>query len=117
MTEHDDKVAPTLKRAELIDSLKPTLSPEARVRVQGELSRVNARIKAINTISDGQLWISTWPWDTAAQNRGKDVCWQMQLELKLEHAAVVTLGRVYFDGMRDHVQSLEGKTEPRIGQS
>ena len=54
MTEHDDKVALTLKRAELIDSLKPTLSPEERVRVQGELSLVNARIKAINTISAAQ---------------------------------------------------------------
>lgn len=55
---------------------------------------------------DGHLWISTWMWDTAAQNRG----WQMQLELKLEHAAVVTLGRVYADGLLDHVQSLTGKT-------
>ena len=54
MTEHDDKVALTRQRAELIDSLKPTLSPEERVRIQGELSLVNARIKAINTISAAQ---------------------------------------------------------------
>ena len=54
MTEHDDKVTLTRKRAELIDSLKPTLSPEERVRIQGELSLVNARIKAINTISAAQ---------------------------------------------------------------
>jgi hypothetical protein len=57
---------------------------------------------------EGQLWISTWSWDTAAANRGLDVDWQMQLELKLDHNAVITLGRVYSDGLHDHVQSLKG---------
>ena len=57
---------------------------------------------------DGHLWISTWTWDTAAKTRGLDVKWEMRLELKLEHSAVVTLGSVYSDGMRDHIRSLQG---------
>jgi hypothetical protein len=55
MTEHDDKIALTVKRAELIESLKPSsLSPEDRSRIQAELSLVNATIKAINTTKAAQ---------------------------------------------------------------
>lgn len=56
MTE--DKVTLTQKRAELVESFgctKPALTPEERVRVQGELSIVNAKIKALNTTQAAQL--------------------------------------------------------------
>jgi hypothetical protein len=55
VTEHDDKIALTVKRAELIESLTPTsLSPADRSRIQEELALVNARIKAINTTKAAQ---------------------------------------------------------------
>jgi hypothetical protein len=51
----DDKIALTVKRAELIESLKPSsLSPADRSRIQEELSLVNATIKAINTTKAAQ---------------------------------------------------------------
>ena len=43
------------KRAELVEILATTLLPEERVRVQGELSVLNARIKALNTTAAAQL--------------------------------------------------------------
>lgn len=52
----EDKIALTRKRAELIELLaKPTLPPIQRVRVQGELSVLNAQIKALNTTNAAQL--------------------------------------------------------------
>jgi len=51
----EDKVALTRQRAELVDSLATPLSVEDRVRVQGELSVVNAKIKALNTLEAAQL--------------------------------------------------------------
>lgn len=62
---------------------------------------------------DGHLWISTWTWDTAAKNRGLSVEWEMRLELRLTHEAVVTLGSVYSDGMRAHLRSLQPALEAR----
>lgn len=55
MTEPEDKVSLTRKRAELVESLAAPLSTEDRVRIQGELSVVNAKIKAINTTTAAQL--------------------------------------------------------------
>jgi hypothetical protein len=57
-TVTEDKVTLAQKRAELIESLgctRPMLTPEERARVQGELSVVNAKIKAINTTQAAQL--------------------------------------------------------------
>ena len=52
----EDKVSLAAKRAELVEkSLAAQLSPEERVRIQGELSVVNAKIKALNTTSAAQL--------------------------------------------------------------
>jgi hypothetical protein len=51
----EDKVSLAAKRAELVEiSLQP-LPPEERIRIQGELSIVNAKIKALNTTSAAQL--------------------------------------------------------------
>lgn len=51
----EDKVSLSRRRAELVESLAAPLSTEDRVRIQGELSIVNAKIKAINTTSAAQL--------------------------------------------------------------
>jgi hypothetical protein len=45
----EDKVTLARKRAELVDLLAAPLPTEDRVRIQGELSVVNAQIKALNT--------------------------------------------------------------------
>ncbi len=45
----EDKLTLTTKRAELVGSLATQLPLEDRVRIQGELSIVNAKIKALNT--------------------------------------------------------------------
>ena len=51
----EDKVGLARKRAELIESLSTPLAIEDRVRVQGELSVINAKIKALNTTLAAQL--------------------------------------------------------------
>ena len=52
----EDKVSLARKRAELIEGLKRVpLSTEDRVRLQGELSITNAKIKALNTTEAAQL--------------------------------------------------------------
>lgn len=51
----EDKVTLTRQRAELVESLATPLSVEDRVRIQGELSIVNAKIKALNTTAAAQL--------------------------------------------------------------
>ena len=51
----EDKVFLTRKRVELVEFLTAPLSTEERVRIQGELSIVNAKIKALNTTSAAQL--------------------------------------------------------------
>lgn len=51
----EDKVFLTRKRVELVEILTTPLSTEERVRIQGELSIVNAKIKALNTTSAAQL--------------------------------------------------------------
>lgn len=51
----ENKVELTRKRVELVEVLNTPLSAEERVRVQGELSVINAKIKAINTTSAAQL--------------------------------------------------------------
>ena len=53
MTE--DKVTLAKKRAELIQKLATPLLPEDRARLQGELSVVNAQIKALNTTEAARL--------------------------------------------------------------
>lgn len=55
MIEEEDKVELSHKRAELVEILATPLAPEERVRIQGELSVINAKIKALNTISAAQL--------------------------------------------------------------
>ena len=56
MTETiEDKVTLTRRRAEFVESLATTLPAEERVRLQGELSVVNAQIKALNTTAAAQL--------------------------------------------------------------
>lgn len=50
-----DKVTLVRRRAELVESLAAPLPPEERVRVQGELSVVNAQIKALNTTEAARL--------------------------------------------------------------
>lgn len=53
---NEDKVTLARKRAELIEGLNSApLSTEDRVRLQGELSITNAKIKALNTISAARL--------------------------------------------------------------
>jgi hypothetical protein len=51
----EDKVALSRLRADLVESLAAPLSNEDRVRVQGELSVINARIKALNTTEAARL--------------------------------------------------------------
>ena len=53
--EQEDKVALAAKRAELVQISLSPLPPEERVRIQGELSVINAKIKALNTTSAAQL--------------------------------------------------------------
>ena len=51
----EDKVSLTRKRVELVESLAKSLPTEERVRIQGEISVLNARLKALNTTSAAQL--------------------------------------------------------------
>jgi hypothetical protein len=51
----EDKATLSHQRAELVTSLAGTLSPEDRVRIQGELSVINAKIKALNTTQAAQF--------------------------------------------------------------
>ena len=51
----EDKVSLAAKRAELVQISLGPLPPEERVRIQGELSVINAKIKALNTTSAAQL--------------------------------------------------------------
>jgi hypothetical protein len=51
----EDKVSLAAKRAELVQILVAPLSTEDRVRIQGELAVINAKIKAINTTTAAQL--------------------------------------------------------------
>jgi len=51
----EDKVSLARKRVELIESLNAVLSTEDRVRLQGELSITNAKIKALNTTEAARL--------------------------------------------------------------
>lgn len=55
MPASEDKVSLAQRRAELVESLATPLSVEDRVCIQGELSVVNAKIKALNTTSAAQL--------------------------------------------------------------
>ncbi len=55
MIVQEDKVSLSRRRAELVTSLTGTLSVEDRVRIQGELSLINAKIKAQNTTQAAQL--------------------------------------------------------------
>jgi hypothetical protein len=52
---NEDKVTLQRKRAELVEKLTKPLSPEKRVIIQGDLSIINAKIKALNTTSAAQL--------------------------------------------------------------
>lgn len=45
----EDKVTLSRQRAELVESLATPVPPEERVRIQGEIAIVNAKIKALNT--------------------------------------------------------------------
>ena len=51
----ENKIELTRKRAELVESLKAPMAPADLVRIQGALSIINAKIKAINTMSAAQL--------------------------------------------------------------
>jgi hypothetical protein len=51
----EDKVSLSHHRAELVTILAGALSAEDRVRIQGELSVINAKIKALNTTQAAQL--------------------------------------------------------------
>lgn len=51
----EDKVTLARMRVELVDSLQSPLPTEERVRVQAELSVVNAKIKALNTTEAARL--------------------------------------------------------------
>lgn len=51
----EDKISLTHRRAELVTVLAGPLPPEDRVRIQGELSVINAKIKALNTTQHAQL--------------------------------------------------------------
>lgn len=51
----EDKVSLSHKRAELVTRLGGPLPPEERVRIQGDLSLLNAKIKALNTTEAAQL--------------------------------------------------------------
>lgn len=54
MIEQEDKVELTRRRAELVESLATPLSAEDRVRIQGELSVVNAKIQDQGDQYDGR---------------------------------------------------------------
>jgi len=51
----DDKTTLTHQRTALVESLLTPLSAQERIRVQGELSLINAKIKAQNTTLAAQL--------------------------------------------------------------
>jgi len=51
----EDKISLTHRRAELVTVLAGPLPTEDRVRIQGELSVINAKIKALNTTQHAQL--------------------------------------------------------------
>jgi len=51
----EDKVSLARTRAELVERLAAQLPPAERVHLQGELSIVNAKIKAQNTLEAAQL--------------------------------------------------------------
>jgi hypothetical protein len=51
----EDKVTLVQQRASLVESLASQLPAPERVRIQGELSIVNAKIKALNTTQAAQL--------------------------------------------------------------
>lgn len=51
----EDKVSLSHRRAELVTCLTGTLSAEDRIRLQGELSIINAKIKTLNTTQAAQL--------------------------------------------------------------
>lgn len=55
MSAEEDKVSLTRKRVELVESLATPLPPEERVRIQGEISVINAKLKALNTTAAAQL--------------------------------------------------------------
>jgi len=55
MIEEEDKVTLARTRAELVEQLAGALPAMDRVRIQGELSIINAKIKAINTTAAAQL--------------------------------------------------------------
>lgn len=54
MIDQEDKVSLARRRAELVETLATQLPIEERVRIQGALSLINAKIKAINTTSAAQ---------------------------------------------------------------
>jgi len=56
--EEEDKVSLTRKRVELVESLATPLPPEEHVRVQGEISVINAKIKALNTMAAVRLKVT-----------------------------------------------------------
>ena len=51
----EDKVSLVRRRAELVDRLAEPLPPDLRIQIQGALSVVNAKIKALNTTQAAQL--------------------------------------------------------------
>jgi hypothetical protein len=51
----EDKVTLARQRAELVDILAAPLPVEERVRIQGELSIVNAKLKALSTTEAARL--------------------------------------------------------------
>lgn len=51
----EDKFSLTHRRAELVTVLAGPLSTEDRARIQGELTVINAKIKALNTTQHAQL--------------------------------------------------------------
>jgi hypothetical protein len=56
--KQEDKVELARKRAELVTSLAGVLPAEERVRIQGELSIINAKIKAQNTMEAARLKVT-----------------------------------------------------------
>lgn len=55
MTVQENKVSLSHQRAELITHLTRALSPEVRIDIQGKLSVINAKLKALNTMQAAQL--------------------------------------------------------------
>src|SRR4029077_5874946 len=55
MIPQEDKVSLTHQRAELITHLAGELPPEVRFDIQGKLSIINAKLKALNTMQAAQL--------------------------------------------------------------